>query len=311
MDEESNMDEPQVPAEDGGCDDAESTEPAVTESADDSGDETADASSETSEPTVESPESQAASAEETPADTAPTDTPSASAEAPPALTEAEVAAIVEAILFTTDAPLPPGKIAQVGELPGAKAVRAAIATLNERYEQMGCAFRIDEIGGGFQMLTQSQYHDVLERLTKVRSDSKLSQAALETLAIIAYRQPILRADVEAIRGVASGEVLRGLLEKGLVKIVGRAEVIGRPMLYGTTRKFLEVFGLGALEDLPRVEELRSGAKAPAATPQTPAQTASSVPPAQTPQAPTPPVESAESAQTETPQAPSENPAPEK
>jgi segregation and condensation protein B len=203
-------------------------------------------------------------------------------------------------------------------------VRAAIATLNERYEQMGCAFRIDEIGGGFQMLTQSQYHDVLERLTKARSDSKLSQAALETLAIIAYRQPILRADVEAIRGVASGEVLRGLLEKGLVKIVGRAEVIGRPMLYGTTRKFLEVFGLGALEDLPRVEELRIGAKEPAATPPAPAQgpaqtppsassaqTASSAPPAETPQTPAAPVESAApTAPADSPQTPSENPAPE-
>jgi segregation and condensation protein B len=110
------------------------------------------------------------------------------------------------------------------------------------------------------MLTLPQYHEVLSRLFKTRSDSKLSQAAMETLAILAYRQPILRVDVEAIRGVACGEVLRGLMEKNLVKIVGRAEVIGRPMLYGTTKNFLEIFGLGSLEDLPRVEELRSGAK---------------------------------------------------
>ena len=82
---------------------------------------------------------------------------------------------------------------------------------------------------------------------------------METLAIVAYRQPILRADIEAIRGVACGEVLRGLMEKNLVKIVGRAEVLGRPMLYGTTRRFLESFGLGSLVDLPRVEQLRSGA----------------------------------------------------
>jgi segregation and condensation protein B len=340
MDEESNMDEPQVSAEDGGCDDAESTEPAVTETADDSADASSEVSDEASAAPGESEaapaESQAAPDETAPDDeppaeavpaespAAPTDAAAAPAEAPTAPTDAEIAAIVEAILFTTDAPLPPGKIAQVGELPGAKAVRAAIATLNERYEQMGCAFRIDEIGGGFQMLTQSQYHDVLERLTKARSDSKLSQAALETLAIIAYRQPILRADVEAIRGVASGEVLRGLLEKGLVKIVGRAEVIGRPMLYGTTRKFLEVFGLGALEDLPRVEELRIGAKEPAATPPAPAQgpaqtppsassaqTASSAPPAETPQTPAAPVESAApTAPADSPQTPSENPAPE-
>ena len=280
MDEESNMDEPQVPAEDGGCDDAES---AVTETADGSADDSADASDEPSE-------SQAAPDEVPPAEAAP-------AEAPVAPTEAEIAATVEAILFATDTPLPPGKIAQVGELPGVKVVRAAIVTLNERYEQIGCAFRIEEIGGGFQMLTQSRYHDVIERLTKARSESKLSQAALETLAIIAYRQPILRADVEAIRGVASGEVLRGLLEKGLVKIVGRAEVIGRPMLYGTTRKFLEVFGLGGLEDLPRVEELRSGAKESPAAPQN------------SPQVPAP-ENPAPSAPTDTPQTPSENPPPE-
>lgn len=284
------MDEPQVPAEDDGCDDVESTAPAVTETADVSAEPLDDISAESGEPEVATDESQVAPAEATAAEE-----PSAPAETPTAPTDAEIAATVEAILFTTDAPLPPGKIAQVGELPGAKVVRTAIATLNERYEQMGCAFRIDEIGGGFQMLTQSQYHDVLERLTKARSDSKLSQAALETLAIIAYRQPILRADVEAIRGVASGEVLRGLLEKGLVKIVGRAEVIGRPMLYGTTRKFLEVFGLGALEDLPRVEELRSGAKEPAATPQTPA---------------TPVDDAALSAPVDSSQTPSENPAPE-
>lgn len=210
----------------------------------------------------ESAPQEAAAPEEPVAQEGPAAPAEASApEEPPApLSEADIAAVVEAILFTTDTPMPPGKISQVGELPGVKSVREAVRTLNERYEQVGAAFRIEEIGGGYQMLTQSRFHDVLERLNKARSDSKLSQAALETLAIIAYRQPILRADVEAIRGVASGEVLRGLMEKNLAKIVGRAEVIGRPMLYGTTRRFLEVFGLGSLEDLPRVEELRSGAK---------------------------------------------------
>ena len=271
-------------------------------------DASAEVSAEPSESEVASSESQAAPDKAGAAEAAPVETASAPAEAPVAPTDAEIAATVEAILFATDAPLPPGKIAQVGELPGVKVVRAAVAALNQRYEQMGCAFRIDEIGGGFQMLTQSQYHDVIERLTKVRGESKLSQAALETLAIIAYRQPILRADVEAIRGVASGEVLRGLLEKGLVKIVGRAEVIGRPMLYGTTRKFLEVFGLGALEDLPRVEELRSGAKEPAATPQAPTQTPPTAPPAETPQTPAAPVDTATPpARTDDEQTPSENP----
>lgn len=163
---------------------------------------------------------------------------------------------VEALLFAADSPLRAAKIAQAAGLGGKRDVTRAVEALNERYEQSGSAFRIESIAGGYQMLTCPEYHDVLSALFRVRSDSRLSQAALETLAIVAYRQPVLRADIEAIRGVASGEVLRGLLEKQLAKIVGRAEVIGRPMLYGTTRRFLELFGLKDLCDLPRVEELR-------------------------------------------------------
>lgn len=176
---------------------------------------------------------------------------------------AEAAATVEAILFATDSPLPAAKIAQVAELPGVRAVRKAIEALNARYEASGCAFRIEALAGGYQMLTLPEYNDVLSRLLRTRSDSRLTKAAMETLAIVAYRQPILRADIEAIRGVATGEVLRSLLDKQVIKIVGRAEVPGRPMLYGTTRRFLELFGLNSLEDLPRVEELRSGAAAAA------------------------------------------------
>ena len=106
------------------------------------------------------------------------------------------------------------------------------------------------------MLTLSPYNHWLKKLLRARSDNKLSPAALETLAIIAYKQPVIRADIEAIRGVAVGEVIRSLCYKGLVKIVGRAEVLGRPMLYGTTKKFLEVFGLNTLKDLPKVQELK-------------------------------------------------------
>ena len=171
---------------------------------------------------------------------------------------AEIAATVEAILFASDSPLTASKIAQVAEIGGQKQIKTAIIELNERYEQSGCAFRIDEIAGGYQMLTLPQYHDVISRLMRVKSDAKLSQAAMETLAIVAYRQPILRADTEAIRGVACGEMLRGLMDKQLVKIVGRAAVLGRPMLYGTTKRFLDVFGLAGLDDLPRVQELRGG-----------------------------------------------------
>jgi segregation and condensation protein B len=172
--------------------------------------------------------------------------------------EAEIAATVEAILFATDNPLSPAKIAMLAELPNRGLVKKAVAQLNERYDRIGCSFRIEPIAGGYQMLTRPQYHDVVSRLFKNKSDSKLSQAAMETLAIVAYRQPVLRADIEAVRGVASGEMLRGLMEKNLVKIVGRAEVLGRPMLYGTTRQFLEVFGLNGIEDLPNVEALRGG-----------------------------------------------------
>jgi segregation and condensation protein B len=161
-------------------------------------------------------------------------------------------------LFATDSPLSASKIALLAGLPGRGQVKQAVAQLNERYDRMGCAFSIEPIAGGYQMLTRCQYHDVIGRLFKNKSDSKLSQAAMETLAIVAYRQPILRADIEAVRGVASGEMLRGLMDKNLVKIVGRAEVLGRPMLYGTTRRFLEVFGLNGIEDLPNVESLRGG-----------------------------------------------------
>ena len=170
----------------------------------------------------------------------------------------EAAAVVEAILFASDSSLPASKIAAIAELPP-RDVKEAVEQLNDRYEQARCAFRIESIAGGYQMMTLPEYHDILKRLLSTKKDNRLTQAALETLAIVAYRQPILRADIEAIRGVACGEMLRSLLEKQLVKIVGRAEVIGRPMLYGTTRRFLEIFGLSRLEDLPRVEELRSGA----------------------------------------------------
>ena len=179
----------------------------------------------------------------------------------------ETAAIVEAILFSTDTPITVAKILQVAELAAKRDVTDAIDLLNARYEESGAAFRIEAIAGGYRLQTLEAYHEVLSRLFKAKSESKLSQPAMETLSIVAYRQPVLRADIEAIRGVACGEVLRGLMEKMLIKIVGRAEVIGRPMLYGTTRRFLEVFGLASLNDLPRADELR---QAPRKTPTPPA-----------------------------------------
>ena len=165
--------------------------------------------------------------------------------------------VVEALLFSTDAPLPANKLAQLVGVGDARDMRRHIESLNRRYEQTGASFRIEAIANGFQMLTLPAYASWLGKLRKARSESRLSPAALETLAIVAYKQPVLRADIEAIRGVAVGDMLVRLREMNLVRIVGRAEEIGRPLLYGTTRRFLEVFGLGSIKDLPQVDELTS------------------------------------------------------
>ena len=134
-------------------------------------------------------------------------------------------------------------------------IRGAIKQLNEQYESTGRAFRLEQVAGGYQLLTLPEYGDTLKKFHQREIDAKLTKAALETLAIIAYKQPILRVDVEAIRGVACGETIRSLMEKHLVKIAGRAEEPGRPILYGTTKRFLELFGLNSLKDLPQSEEL--------------------------------------------------------
>ena len=169
--------------------------------------------------------------------------------------ELTVESVIEAVLFASDETLTPARLAGIVE-SGVKQVRKHIENLNNKYRAAHNAFRIEQIAGGYQMMTLSPYNHWLKKLLRVRADGKLSPAALETLAIVAYKQPVIRADIEVIRGVAVGEVLRGLMYKGLVKIVGRAEVLGRPMLYGTTKKFLEIFGLNSLKDLPKVEELK-------------------------------------------------------
>jgi len=164
--------------------------------------------------------------------------------------------VLEAILFATDEPLTDGKLAGIVEIT-AKQVREGIESLNAKYAAENHAFRIEQIAGGYQMLTLNTYNFWLKKMLRARSDNKLSPAAMETLAIIAYKQPIIRADIEAIRGVTVGEVVRSLMYKGLVKITGRAEILGHPMLYGTTKKFLEIFGLNSLKDLPKAEELKN------------------------------------------------------
>lgn len=162
--------------------------------------------------------------------------------------------VVEAILFSTDVPIAPSKIAQILGTGDAKDVLRHVDALNEKYESGGASFRVRRIAKGLQLLTLPEYNHWIKQLHKTRADSRLSAAALETLAIVAYKQPIMRADVESIRGVAVGDMLVRLRDVNLVKIVGRAEEIGRPLLYGTTPRFLEVFGLNSLKDLPKIEE---------------------------------------------------------
>jgi segregation and condensation protein B len=163
--------------------------------------------------------------------------------------------IVEAVLFASETPLTPEEIARAGEGLDAAAVEAAIEQLRMEYEREERAVQIYRLGDGYQVLTRPEYAPYLERFDSVPKMSRLSQAALETLAILVYRQPVSRVEIDEIRGVNTGPVLRTLQERGLIEVVGRAEGLGRPLLYGTTAGFLEHFGLRSLQDLPRPEDL--------------------------------------------------------
>ncbi len=185
-------------------------------------------------------------------------------------------AAVEAILLCSERPVSAARIAQVladtseravagfadSFAPAAlwksaitpKLVRSAIEALNKTYRSTNRSFRIEPLAGGYRLMTLADFGPVLAALHGARQKASLSRAAVETLAIIAYKQPVTRARLEAIRGVACGEVLRSLTERRLVAVAGRAEELGRPMLYATTRQFLEVFGLSSAKDLPSPEE---------------------------------------------------------
>jgi segregation and condensation protein B len=165
-------------------------------------------------------------------------------------------AAVEAALFAADEPLTPRRLAQAARLADAAEARRLARRLQTLYAEFASAFQIDEVAGGFQLLTRPEFHPWLARLRRTGNELRLSPAARETLAIVAYRQPIARADIEAIRGVQCSEVLQQLMEKGLVRIAGRDDSLGRPILYGTTKKFLQAFGLKTLRDLPEATELR-------------------------------------------------------
>jgi segregation and condensation protein B len=163
--------------------------------------------------------------------------------------------IVEAILFASDAPLRAEEIARADEALNEDEVEAAVERLRQVYLASERAFDLVEVAGGYQLLTRPEFAGYLERFDTVPRPSRLSAPALETLAIIAYRQPLGRLEVEYIRGVGSSGVIRTLQERGLIDVVGRGEGIGRPLLYGTTSRFLEHFGFQSLDDLPRPDEL--------------------------------------------------------
>jgi segregation and condensation protein B len=173
--------------------------------------------------------------------------PEAVALAEPAITESKPRRRSRAKGTSNDAPSALGRI------------DAAVADLNRQYEATGRAFRIEAVAGGYRIMTLPVLAPVLAAYHKTRASSRLSRAAIETLAVIAYKQPITRAHLEAIRGVSCGEVLRSLLDRRLITIKGRAEELGRPILYGTTKEFLDAFGLASLKDLPSAAELQLGA----------------------------------------------------
>lgn len=163
---------------------------------------------------------------------------------------------LEAALLAADDSLTPKRLAAAAGLADAAEARKLVRKLQALYDRDGTAFQVEEIAGGFQLLTRPEYHPWLVRLRRVSNELRLTGPMRETLAIIAYRQPIMRADIEAIRGVQCSEILRQLMEKGLIRLAGRDPSLGRPVLYGTTKKFLQVYGLKNLRDLPEVEQLR-------------------------------------------------------
>ena len=164
----------------------------------------------------------------------------------------ELKAIVESLVFVSDIPLRPERIAEAIEVERGKVVQI-LRELESEYRQARRGFVLVEVAGGFQFRTRAEHVEWVRRLNKSRP-FRFSRAALETLAIIAYRQPITRAEIEYLRGVDSGGVVKTLLDRHLVRILGKKDIAGRPMIYGTTREFLELFGLRDLAALPTLKE---------------------------------------------------------
>lgn len=162
--------------------------------------------------------------------------------------------IIEALLFAADQPITLAQMAELGPEDVEKAsLRVMLEELAEDYDGRGV--QLKEVAGGWQLSTRPEYGEWVRRMHHVESRAKLSRAALDTLAIVVYRQPITKTEVEALRGVDSSGVLKTLLERRLIKILGRKRVVGRPILYGSSREFLQYFGLSDLTDLPRPEDM--------------------------------------------------------
>jgi segregation and condensation protein B len=185
-------------------------------------------------------------------------------EAQPRLDGAQLKAIIEALVFASPEPLTPKMLFKLLNDEPEEDVLAAMKTLQQDYEQRS-GLHLAEVAGGYQITTRPEFHDWVRRLFHERTTQKLSVQSLETLAVIAYKQPITAAEIGEIRGVNTSGVLLTLMERHLIKIVGRKNVIGRPFLYGTTREFLIRFGLKDLNDLPKVEDMAAalGFDAPA------------------------------------------------
>ncbi len=164
---------------------------------------------------------------------------------------------LEAVLFLAREPLNSRKISQLAGLSDGTQARTLIRQLNQHYDHSGRSFHIEQIADGYQLRTRPHFSMWLKQLQHTPPAIRLTGPSMETLAVVAYRQPVLKSEVEAIRGVSCGELLRQLMDRGLVRYAGRSTELGQPFLYGTTKRFLEVFGLANLDALPRHDKLRS------------------------------------------------------
>ena len=174
--------------------------------------------------------------------------------------EHELTAVLEAILFVSGEPMSLEDLSEVLEGTEAERIRQALDHLRQNYESAGRGLQIVEVAGGYRIATRSECAPWIRSLEKIKTATRLSHSGLETLAIVAYKQPVTRGEIEAIRGVDSAYVLKTLLERRIVKITGRREGLGRPILYGTTREFLQYFGLKDLSELPALKEFKEVAE---------------------------------------------------